>query len=456
MFRILLFLFLSLFFLNNNFSQILTFSDPIEVTSGIYASNRQRVSIIKGGVPFILSPTQEGIYAFLIDQLPSSPTLISQKGVNVGLAAGPEVSYNNEILAVSYRTSNGDIQLIVSEDFGETFSAPIIVENSNAYLPNVTVSVSGNIYVSYLVSQNNWTEINQYVKSTDNLGVNFTKPISVDEFTPDQACECCFATIVADVKIASVFRNNENNIRNIYTSISNSQDLSFNNYVSVDELDWVLNACPDAGPDAFIDNDDLYIAWLTGASGVNRVNVAHVNITSLDVLNTQEVSNVSNTILQSHPSIAGSGDTLAVVWRDNRYTFNNVFLSYSLDGGESFSNSILINDSIPFTKFDSPHIAYHNNVFHIVYWGETQNKVFYQTASIDGDLYLSEDKNDIALFPNPVQETLQLNNHSSFSIYNLKNQLIHKGEGQKLNISFLPAGTYFLRTPSSVHKFVKE
>lgn len=442
----------------NGFSQSLFFSEPIVVTSGTFVSQRPRVALTNEGMPFVIAPLSSGIYGFTYNGSTfNEPTALTPEGINVGMAAGPELAASNGLIALSWRATDNTVYLATSSDQGNTFSDPHMVVSGNAHLPNVTIAQSGAIYVSYLISTNNWTQIGQWVKRTDDNGLNFENAVSANENTPSMPCECCFASVVADEKVASIFRNNEDNIRNVYTSVSENEGVSFDAYTVVDELDWNLNACPDSGPDGILDGNSLYVSWLSGATGPKRVNVAHVDANTMEVLNSQIVSDMPATVLQSYAAIAGRGDTVGVVWRDNRNTFNNVFMAYSLDGGDSFSNTILVNDSIPFTKFDSPHIVYADNTFHIVYWGESQDKIWYQTATFSSANALENKENKLlTIYPNPVKEQLFIESSGTYILSDSQGSILYEGDANSLDVQNYPSGTYFLQSDQTVQKFIIE
>ena len=58
------------------------------------------------------------------------------------------------------------------------------------------------------------------------------------------------------------FRNNDNNLRDIWVSRSSNSGLDFTEATDVDDTDWVINACPISGPQmAQLAGDSLITAW---------------------------------------------------------------------------------------------------------------------------------------------------------------------------------------------------
>ena len=167
-----------------------------------------------------------------------------------------------------------------------TFSDTVRVDNvhNKAVLPNVNIKSDFNPLLSFTRVNSSWTQINQVVSNSIDGGQTFLQDVSASVITPNQPCECCFSKVVSEGNTqVSIFRNNDNNVRNFYASVSHDGGQSFSDYLEIDLLDWNLNACPDAGPDAYLKNGKLFITYRSGSLGPNRVFVARVDLNSLSV-----------------------------------------------------------------------------------------------------------------------------------------------------------------------------
>ncbi len=112
---------------------------------------------------------------------------------------------------------------------------------------------------------------------------------------------------------------------------------------------------------------------------------------------------------QNYPRIAGSGDTLGVVWEDRRDGGIEIFFSWSVTGVSGLSMPERVNPTTTGTQ-QTPDIAFRNGVFHIV-WGEnTMDLVRYRKATLLNTTAVSERSSDVpvSFWPNPVHDVLHV------------------------------------------------
>ncbi|MBR2168394.1 MAG: T9SS type A sorting domain-containing protein [Paludibacteraceae bacterium] len=67
-------------------------------------------------------------------------------------------------------------------------------------------------------------------------------------------------------------------------------------------------------------------------------------------------------------------------------------------------------------------------------------------------------ENNIRIYPNPVQETLNIesNESVSYKIFDLDGRLLLNGEGNSIGVSSLKTGTYLLQINNNTLKFIKQ
>lgn len=440
-------------------SQNLNWSNAIEVNSGSVSGMRPRIALDDQGLPvvfFAKNAAQNQLFKtkFINNDF---ETPFALAGVNpfVSSAAGIEVAYKGSTIFISYESEDGGVFIVKSIDGGVSFGDTVRVDNVTdlAVLPNIDITSDLNPVVSFNRVNSSWTQIKQVVANSNDGGDSFMSDVSASTLTPNQPCECCFSKVVVEGNTqVSIFRNNENNVRNFYASVSYDGGQSFTDYIEIDLMDWNLNACPDAGPDAFLKNNKLYVTYRSGALGPNRVFVARIDITTLNVEQFIPVDeSLSSSMIQKYPDIAGDENILGVVWMDNRDMLNDCFFSYSIDGFNTWSAPIYVSDSSLMVHFVDPDIAFRDNVFHFVYKNQNQNKIFYRTASVTStsveeqnlDLYLL---NQSFIFDTPVE----------YKVLDSSGKLIEGGVSNQVNMSSLNSGLYFLQIPTSVHKFIKK
>lgn len=443
-----------------SFSQNLIWSQPIEVASGFPTSLRPRIALDNQDNPIIIfaqnaNPNQ--LYKTKFNNNAFEPVVsLVTAAPYVSSAAGPEIAFADDVIYISFEDENEGVYILKSIDGGNTFSDTVRVDNvhNKAVLPNVNIKSDFNPLLSFTRVNSSWTQINQAVSNSIDGGQTFLQDVSASIITPNQPCECCFSKVVSEGNIqVSIFRNNDNNIRNFYASVSHDEGQSFSDYLEIDLLDWNLNACPDAGPDAYLKNGKLFIAYRSGSLGPNRVFVARVDLTSLSVEQVTPVDEaLSSSMVQKYPDIAGDESNVGVVWMDNRSILNDCFFSYSTDGFDSWSNPVYISDSSLMVQFVEPDVAYRNNKFHFVYRNQNQNIILYRTAYFQNTSSLNE-----VVFNLDINDSkIQLPEYLNYQLFDVSGKLLKSGFESTLDISGLSKGLYLLKTPNSVHKFMKE
>ena len=273
-----------------SFSQNLIWSQPIEVASGVSASLRPRIALDNQDNPIVIfaqNANSNQLYKTKFNNNAFEPIVnLATASPYVSSAAGPEIAFADDIIYISFEDENEGVYMLKSINGGNTFSDTVRVDNvhNKAVLPNVNIKSDFNPLLSFTRVNSSWTQINQVVSNSIDGGQTFLQDVSASVITPNQPCECCFSKVVSEGNTqVSIFRNNDNNVRNFYASVSNDGGQSFSDYLEIDLLDWNLNACPDAGPDAYLKNGKLFITYRSGSLGPNRVFVARIDLNSLSV-----------------------------------------------------------------------------------------------------------------------------------------------------------------------------
>ena len=155
---------------------------------------------------------------------------------------------------------------------------------------------------------------------------------------------------------------------------------------------------------------------------------------------------------QKYPDIAGDESNIGVVWMDNRSMLNDCFFSYSIDGFDSWSTPVYISDSSLMVQFVEPDVAYRNNKFHFVYRNQNQNIILYRTAELQNASSVNE-----VVFNLEINDSkIQFPEYINYKLFDMSGKLLQNGFETTLDISVLSKGIYLLKTPTSVHKFLKE
>jgi hypothetical protein len=406
---------------------VFSLSSPV-VAGGTNSTGsvRPRVAASAGNIPVVLwskSGTPSRIYtsrwngtAFTL------PLQMNPAGVDIyaGPSEGPNIAASGDTVFVAFfsiPTSSSKIYVVRSLDAGITFGDTVRADHQTSkppYSPFIALDQNGNPYLTYEASFTNMTAPEQlFCRSTDG-GMSFMNEVNANMMAPGEPCECCPPSIVLkDSLVFLMYRNNINNFRNIYVAVSTDFGATFPNVVQIDNTNWFINGCPSTGPEGVIAGDSLLVTWRSTVSGKTRIHYNKMHIGSLQAGAVRKADPAfTGSAFQDHPSVAGANDTIAIVWDDNRTGNHNCYMVASVDGGSTFSEPVMINDTAAQAGVQrNPHVAYKNGVFHIVYQNSAANEVIYRTAQITGMLGIPTKehiKPVVSAAPNPFTNSTTL------------------------------------------------
>ena len=405
---IFFFLLLPLF----SFAQFLNSSIPYILSSGPSEGyERPRVVITANNSPFVIwskPSTPKAIKArkWNGNSFDSAFDLVNADLMPTGFI-GPEISAKGDTVFLIFESllhNNHVIYLKRSFDGGLTFSDTIRVsDNSNTHkfaMPNISVREDGNPVVSYMECLPNWTDWKQVVKTSFNLGMSFSPATDVSALASGEPCDCCQSTLVTNGNsVYLLFRNNDNNVRNTYIAKSTDDGLTFSDTQDLDDINWVLNACPTSSPVGAVIGDSIMVIRRNGGSGVNELYKSNVNKDDLQKSYFSQVES-SGSSLQDKAEIATDLNNFVSVWDENRNGNKDCFYSVIGSDGKSLYNGI-ISDTATFGHKIEPDITYggpYTGNFSVVYTASTAREVHFlystltQISAINEGLNLNNKK----------------------------------------------------------------
>ena len=360
-----------------SFSQ-LNFNNHITVSSGNDGFGRPRIALDANNDPIVIFRNNSFPKTIKIAKWTGNnfgvPYDIINPGLNPSSQDGPEVATKGDTIYVvftSSATTYSSIMMIRSFDGGLTFSDTIRVSDNNSpqicRMGHITIDQQGHPIISYMKNSIDFSKSDQIVRTSNDYGLTFNPPANATLNIPDDPCDCCKASLVVDSNnIFVLFRNNENNVRNTYISKSSNYGVSFETFNEIDDYDWILNSCPSSLSNGIVSKDSIIIVKKSGASGNNEVVVNSVSTSTLDYTYNKNIDEIPN-IDQRFPEISISGDSIFIVWQDNRNGLENCYLSYSLNGIKNLSKGISFTDSTNIGSKYNPHLIFKNNKLHLVY-----------------------------------------------------------------------------------------
>ena len=448
-------------------------SDSIVVDATSRPITSPRIALLSDGTPFVTwgingdfvnftsqiwcSRFENGAFTMpsAVVQEPDEPQLYGFGGYDVALS-------DNQVFIVFEQQQQG-IFLVRSDNNGHSFGAATAVQgsvaNGYAILASVTVDGTGNPVVSYILHKQQDTDY--LVRRSTDGGLSFNdNPVVANAPAPGGAvCECCTSDLLASGdSIWLLYRNNNQDLRDIWVSRSTDLANTFDTATDVDATDWYLNFCPIAGPRMARSGDSLVTVWMSGASGTPRVYLSTLHARTMQKGQQLDFHLASNPqISQSQADITAKGDTIGVVFVENG---NEILFHFSTEGATGINNQS-IRFTVPDHTLQLPSVAFRNGVFHLVYVDATSGQVLYRQGILTGSSSNNDPMRDvpfgISVFPNPVGEEgfwikseAELNEVSLFDALGTK-IFSHKPSRHE---NFMPTnkltkGVYFLKVKTA-------
>lgn len=349
------------------------------------------------------------------------PVRVTPDGIEgyVSKWTGAEIAASGDTVFIVYNTQPfdaGHCYLQRSVDGGLSFADTVRMDylvDSYARFPAVTIQPGGDPLAIFMKIAPNDVDPQYVVLNSTDGGQSFEPYVEAGLLVNGEACDCCPGFVLSDAgKNLFMFRNNEQDIRDIHVVMSPDGSDNFTMAAQIDHTNWNTNYCPATGPDGLIIGDSIYSAWKSSADGKNRVYIGSVSIDSLTPgYNRKILADVPANANQNYPRMAGSNDTLGIVWQESHSGTSNVLFAYTSNGIENLST---VPDTISFSAAGiqkNPDIDFFNGIFYMAWQDDNAHIVKFRMASFNGLSGRSEMdiRNDyINLYPNPVTDKLLL------------------------------------------------
>ena len=238
------------------FSQII-FSPEIIISDNTTGYGRPRMTLTANDIPVIIWLKDGNDHSIMMSRGNGNGTFstlieIVDHDLEPAGFIGPEIASKGDTVYIAFicgAFTNNAIMIKRSFDAGITFSDTIRVspkDNNYKYaMPNVEVKDDGNPIISYMKCTQNYTDWEQIVNISMDFGSTFDNEVNASVFSPGEPCDCCKSSVITEGNnVYLLFRNNDNNVRNMYISKSIDGGISFTSTEDLDDINWILNSCP--------------------------------------------------------------------------------------------------------------------------------------------------------------------------------------------------------------------
>ncbi len=384
-----------------------------------YGNIRPRISLTRNDIPVVVMGKGAQGKLFLARGNGAgfdAPVALLPDNFDTYLASwtGPDLASTKDTVIVVFKQmplEDGKIYAVRSVDGGLTFTDTIRVDNHDsgvAWLPAMDIDENGNPSIIYMIHDASWSNPRYAVSHSFDQGLSYAPLIDVGSSNPDEACDCCPAEYVINgQEHALLFRNNANNVRDIYANYSNDDGNTFPYFENVDQLNWSVNSCPSTGPHGVFSNGNLYTTYTSKASGFNRIYVSKSSTSPTLSMGTriEMTAPLNSNGIQNYPRISGNNDTLTLVWQESDPSNPEIFVSFTTTGDLSqlTTSKQQVNSNSTGSQ-TNPDIVYSNGIIHVVYQDNPTGSVIYRKGHL-GNLSIDMDEvNSVDIFPNPISE----------------------------------------------------
>ncbi|MGK0366664.1 MAG: hypothetical protein ACI85O_003739 [Saprospiraceae bacterium] len=352
-----------------------------------------RLVLLDDGSPFIVWGHNSNIFfSKLVNDSFTTPTEIPTGDISpdIYFFGGIDVASHGDNIFVVFEDFLDGVFVVHSTDAGETFSAPVNaydpVSGLWATLPSIIVDDSGNPIVSVILETSSETDAGYIVIRSTDGGISYETPAAASTHADGTfVCECCPSDMYSEGgNLWLNFRNNNNNLRDMWVSKSVDGGSNFDIATDVDETDWILNACPISGPKmAKMNEDSLISVWMSGADDGTKVYFSTLH--SEEMVKGQEVHLIlsNQNGAQNRPDVAAQNDTIGIVWEESGFGTNSTDLVFAFSTGGTqnlTSNTFNITQEVGAQKM--PSLAYQDGIFHLAY--TSAGDVKYRRGNVGG------------------------------------------------------------------------
>jgi hypothetical protein len=337
--------------------------------------------------------------------------------------------------------------------------------------PSLAIMAGGNPVISYASLKSTFTDPQYYVTKSFDAGNTFAVPASVTGALGADPCDCCAGNIALhENKVAVIFRNSGNNLRDMRAGISLDTASNFSALGEIDNNNWIIANCPISGGQGVIIGDTLVSCFMNGINGTTTY-ISALNVNTNQLGYERPIYSPAGVGAQELTTIAGSGDTVGIAWTQQNGSLRNILFSYSTTGASGLGFNIIKVDSLlPNSVYSNPDLAFANGTFHIVFTDNFASNVYYSQATVPAASSVIENSNidfNISLVNHNselnIQTSVSKNTAVNFTITDLKGAVVETKTFNKMDSNEtiqlnkrLTNGIYFVTLLSKDFKVTKK
>lgn len=459
----------------------LTWNMGMNISTNTYGNMQPRVSVDGKGRPLVVwgrMSDQSVFFSRFNGTAFTTPVKLNPSWLAIATASwmGPDIASHGDTVYVVVKrtpevTSTNRMYIFTSFNGGTTFNAPVelgFIADSVSRFPTVTTDATGNPIVAYMKFNSSFMDSRWVVSKSSDYGKTFSIDVKASGWgNSGEVCDCCPGAIVSSqTTTAMLYRDNNKNIRDIWTGVSNNDAATFSNGFGVDKNKWMVMSCPSSGPDGVILGDTLYSTFMSGGSGSYRTYLSKSSISSGTTASvTNLTGSISGLSQQNYPRIATDGTAMAIVWKQTvsgAAQLPFLFTNNIANGLDSVYGTVDLND---ITNTD---VAMSNGNLFVVWQDDNSGTVKFRSGIYSQSTTGLDEvtTSDVSVYPNPTTDELNItlpdNMTFSATIVNSLGEAVYSEQATsklKLRTSNFANGLYFVYVISQnkifTEKFIK-
>ena len=434
-------------------------TDPIVIEES-EDGQRPRISLLDDNTPVLMYSTYllsgKNLYFSKWENNDfASPTQLNDAYLLTYDWGGAEIDTDGDNVYVVFKEENvttGRVFIRHSEDGGTTWGPKNQIEDAGGELamyPAVKAYGGNRVMVTYMTHGTGGSNPQYIVKTSSDSAATFSTAVQVSAGFGDEACYCCPAAFAAnDNYQVLAFRNDDNNIRDVKAAISTDHGASFPDYVSLDDHDWYLTACPSTGPEIELVNTTLYGTYMNKGDGDEMVYFVQDDLSDATVYEEKQVIASDSVDNVNHPALSNIGDTVVVVWQQAENGETNLWYNFSTNGIANWdeTNALPVFEIANSQNYADLAIGSDGSL-HLVYRDEYENRVMYARGYFSSLSLEDQNLNSFNIYPNPATDKVVLNGVSASSlvkVMSVKGEVVLTSTGPSLYIENLSSGVYLV------------
>lgn len=463
------------FAINVSAQTTLSWNNAMDVATNTTSNLHPRIVLDRNNNPLVLwGHSTDAMFSRWNGTAFTTPGAVNPMSIPIFTAswAGPDIASKGDTVYVVFKESPetvGKIYVVHSYDGGVNFSAPVQVDyiaDSVSRFPTVTTDDAGNPIIGFMKFNSTFGDSRWVVAKSTDFGNTFSTDVKASGFSGGEICDCCPGAMVCNGNnVAMLYRDNLNNIRDMWVGLSTDGANSFNSGTGIDQNNWMLMSCPSTGPDGIMIDDTLYSVFMSMGTGDDLVYWSKTSLSNMQSTGGIALTGMFTGLTQqNYPRISNYNNTTAIVWKQvvNATSRLAIYFTDNIHNGFPMNYDTIAAGNL--NEVANADVAISNGKVHVVWQDNVSGTVKYRagTYSVPGSIKVVSDNSLLTVYPNPAGDFINLNiekipGYFGYSILDVNGKKVLLSNYQSLNsnaidVSNLSDGVYILQPSACCYR----